>query len=173
MKMTYEMYTKEVLKHFRHPRNMGSIKNPDGVGKAGNQICGDEMFLYIKVKKDKKGRDTLSDIKFQTFGCVSAIATSSMITTLAKGKPIEEALRVTKNDIANALGGLPVIKQHCSILAADALIEAVYDYLSKNKFPVSGELKRNHERIQKQTEIIEEKHKDFIQLEKKIWKIKE
>lgn len=170
MKMTYEMYTKEVIKHFRHPRNMGTIKNPDGIGKAGNQICGDEMWLYIKVKKGREGRDTISDLKFQTFGCVAAVATSSMMTTLAKGKTLDEALKITRIDIANALGGLPQIKQHCSVLAADALTEAVHDYLSKNKRPISNELKRNHERIQRQTKEVEKRFKKYIQLEKKIWK---
>ena len=171
--MTHEMYTKEVLKHFKHPKNMGTIKNPDGIGKVGNQICGDVMWLYIKVKKDKKDRDIISDIRFHTFGCVAAISTSSMITTLAKGKTIEKALEITRNDIASALDGLPRIKLHCSVLAADALTEAIYDYLSKNKLPISDELKKSHERIQQQTEEVEEKFKDYVHLEKKIWKAKE
>lgn len=172
MKMTYETYTKEVLKHFKHPRNLGTIKNPDGTGRVGNQICGDLMHLYIKVKNDKKGRDIISDIKFQTFGCVAAISTSSMITTLAKGKTLEEALKITRSDIAKGLGGLPRIKLHCSVLAADALTEAIYDYMIKNKFEIPEELQKFHERIQKQTHEVEEKHKDYIQLEKKIWKMK-
>ena len=170
--MTHGMYTKEVLKHFKHPKNMGRIENPDGVGKAGNQICGDEMFLYIKVK-EVKGKKIISDIRFQTFGCVSAIATSSMITTLAKGKSLEEALKISRTDIASALGGLPALKQHCSVLAADALVEAVYDYLSKNKLQISVDLQKSHERIQKQTEEVEKKFKDYVHLEKKIWKVKE
>jgi nitrogen fixation NifU-like protein len=165
--MDYQTYTKKVVKHFKCPKNLGKIENADGFGKAGNQICGDEMFLYIKVKKDKRGREILSDIKFQTFGCVAAIATSSMITTLAKGKTIDEALKIGKKDITEALGGLPKIKQHCSILAADALTEAVYDYKSKNKLPISKELKEEHERIQKQTKEVEEAHKDYIKFERK------
>ncbi len=173
MKMTYETYTKEVLKHFKHPRNLGTIKNPDGVGKVGNQICGDLMHLYIKVKKDKKGKDTISDIRFQTFGCVAAISTSSMITTLAKEKSLEEALEITRSDVAKGLGGLPKIKLHCSVLAADALTEAIYNYMIKNRLTISEELQKSHERIQKQTHEVEEKHKDYIQLEKKIWNIKE
>ncbi len=162
------MYTKEVLKNFKHPKNMGVIKNPDGIGKVGNQICGDVMYLYLKIKKDKKDRNIISDIKFQTFGCVTAIATSSMITTLAKGKPLDEALKITRTDIVNALGKLPAIKQHCSALAADALTEAVYDYLSKNRLPISKDLKETHERIQTQTEMVEEKHKDYLKMEKEL-----
>jgi len=173
MKMTQEMYSKEVLKHFKHPKNMGAIKNPDGVGKVGNQICGDVMWLYIKIKKDKKGRDIISDIKFQTFGCVAAISTSSMITTLARGKTLDEALKITRSDVANSLGGLPAVKRHCSVLAADALVEAAYDYLSKNKLPISAILQKSHERIQQQTKEVEEKFKDYVHLEKKIWKVKE
>ncbi len=168
MRMTHEMYTKEVLKNFKHPKNMGAIKNPDGIGKVGNQICGDVMWLYIKVKKNR-----IADIKFQTFGCVAAISTSSMITTLAKGKTIDEALEITKSDVAKGLGGLPKIKLHCSVLAADALVEAVYDYMVKNKLPISEELQKSHERIQQQTEKVEEKFKDYVHLEKKIWKVKE
>jgi nitrogen fixation protein NifU and related proteins len=165
MKMTYEMYTKEVLKHFKHPKNMGKMENSDGTGRVGNKICGDLMELYIKVK-DVKGKKIISDIKFQTFGCVAAISTSSMITSLAKGKTLEEALRITKSDITKSLGGLPTVKQHCSVLAADALAEAIYDYLSKNKLTISKELKQIHERIQRETKIVEEKHKDYIKMEK-------
>jgi nitrogen fixation NifU-like protein len=165
MKMTYEMYTKEVLKHFKHPKNMGKIENPDGIGRVGNKICGDLMELYIKVK-EVKGKKIISDIKFQTFGCVAAISTSSMITSLAKGKTLEEALRITKSDITKSLGGLPAIKLHCSVLAADALSEAIYDYLSKNKLSISKELRQTHKRIQKDTKFVEERHKDYIKMEK-------
>ncbi len=167
--MTGSLYSKEVMKHFRKPKNMGKIKNPSGVGEVGNLVCGDVMYLYIKVKKNKKGKDMISDIKFETFGCVAAISTSSMITTLAKGKTIEEALKITKDNIANDLGGLPKIKLHCSVLAVDALVEAIYDYLSKNKLSIPKELKEKHERIQKQTKYVEEKFKDHIEMEKKIW----
>lgn len=172
MKMTREMYTKQVMKYFKNPRNMGKIKNPDGVGKVGNLYCGDVMWLYIKVKKDKKGKVRIADVKFETFGCVAAIATSSMITDLAKGKTLKEALKVTREDVANALGGLPKIKVHCSVLAADALDEAIYDYLSKKKLPIPKSLAKRHERIKKETAVIEERYKDYIKLEKKIWGIK-
>jgi len=166
------LYTREVMKHFKKPRNMGRIKNPSGVGKVGNIVCGDVMYLYIKVKKNKKGKDIISDIKFETFGCVAAIATSSMITKLAKGKTIEKALKVTKTDVAKGLGGLPKIKLHCSVLASDALTEAIYDYLSKNRLPIPKELDKRHKRIKKETEFVEEKFKDYIKMEKEIWGIK-
>lgn len=122
------MYTEKVMDHFRNPRNMGEIKNPDGFGKVGNPTCGDVMAIYIKVKENK-----IVDIKFKTFGCTAAIATSSILTEIVKGKTIEEALKVTRDDVANELGGLPAIKMHCSNLAADALREAIKDYKRKKK----------------------------------------
>ena len=122
------MYSKKVMEYFRNPKNMGEIKKPDAVGTVGNQICGDIMTIYIKVKDNK-----ISDIKFQTFGCAAAIATSSMITELAKGKRLEEALKITRDDVADELGGLPPIKMHCSNLAADALHEAIKNYKKKMK----------------------------------------
>ncbi|ATZ60610.1 MAG: iron-sulfur cluster assembly scaffold protein [Methanosarcinales archaeon Met12] len=151
------MYTEEVMKQFMHPKNMGEIKNADGIGKAGNFICGDIMWIFIKVEKNKKEEVILKDIKFKTLGCAAAIATSSMITELAKGETLEGALKITKQDVANALGGLPPIKIHCSVLAADALSEAVYDYLSKNDLPISRELVKTHERIGKELETTEKK----------------
>lgn len=148
------LYTKEVLAHFKKPHNMGNIKNADGVGKVGNAKCGDVMYLYIKVAK-KGGNEIIKDVKFETFGCVAAIATSSMVTDLVKGKPIEFALSVTKEKIINGLGGLPPIKMHCSLLATDALHEAIYNYLTKNKRTVPASLKQTHERVVKETEIAE------------------
>lgn len=127
------MYSKKVLEHFTRPHNQGVIKNPSGVGMVGNPTCGDMMKIYIKVKKDAKKREVISDIKFETLGCASAIATSSMITDLAKNKTLEEALKITRNDVAEALEGLPPIKMHCSNLAADSLREAIKDYREKNK----------------------------------------
>ena len=117
-----------------NPRNMGRIENPDGVGRVGNPICGDLMEVMIKVENGR-----IKDIKFKTFGCAAAIATSSMITELAKGKTIEEAMKITRNDIADALEGLPPIKMHCSNLATDALREAIKDYLKKQKGEVRNE----------------------------------
>lgn len=126
------MYSKKVIEHFTHPHNQGTIKNPDGVGMVGNPVCGDLMKIYIKIKNDKK-REVIQDIKFETLGCASAIATSSMITDLAKGKTLDEAIKITRNDVADALEGLPPIKMHCSNLAADGLQAAIKDYRAKNK----------------------------------------
>lgn len=165
------IYTKKVIEYFRNPHNMGRIKNPDGIGKVGNMRCGDVMWLYVKVK-GRGCKKVISDIKFETFGCVAAIATSSMVTDLAKGKTIEEALKITKEDVAKSLGGLPKIKLHCSVLASDALAEAIYDYMHKKKIPIPEDLRKRHERIVRDTKIIEERYKDYIEMEKKVWKIK-
>ena len=120
------MYSEKVMELFKKPHNLGRMKNPDGIGKVGNPICGDVMYIYIKVKDNK-----IKDVKFETFGCAAAIATSSMITDLARGKTLEDALKITREDIAKEVGGLPVIKLHCSNLAADALHEAIKDYKKK------------------------------------------
>ena len=120
------MYSDLVMEHFANPRNVGTIENPDGVGLEGNPVCGDLMKIYIKVEDDR-----IADIKFQTFGCGAAIATSSMVTEMVKGKTIDEALSITNRAVAKALGGLPPIKMHCSNLAADALHKAIEDYRRK------------------------------------------
>ena len=120
------MYGELVLEHFNNPRNSGSIPDPDGIGLAGDTICGDLLKIQIKVNDDR-----IDDIKFQTFGCGAAIASSSMVTEMVKGKTIDEAMAVTNEDVANALGGLPPAKMHCSNLAADALHKAVEDYKAK------------------------------------------
>jgi len=117
------VYSKKVMDHFTNPRNVGVIEKPDGFGKVGNPVCGDLMEMYIKVEND-----IITDIKFKTFGCGSAIATSSMVTELAIGKTIDEALEITRNDVAEELDGLPPQKMHCSNLAADALHAAIEDY---------------------------------------------
>lgn len=121
-------YSKKVMEHFMNPKNVGVIENPDGYGKVGNPVCGDMMEIYIKVKDD-----IIIDIKFKTFGCGSAIATSSMVTELAIGKKVDEAMKLTRNDVANELDGLPPQKMHCSNLAADALHEAIKDYKNKKE----------------------------------------
>ncbi len=120
------MYSDKVMEHFSNPRNVGEIPDADGIGKVGNPQCGDVMWLYIKVKDN-----IITDIKFKTFGCGAAIATSSMITELARGKTIEEAKKISRADVADELGGLPAVKMHCSNLAADALKEAIKDYEAK------------------------------------------
>ena len=125
-------YSKKVIENFLHPKNMGEIKNPDGIGKIGNPRCGDVMWVYIKIGKKNK-KEFIKDIKFKTFGCTAAIATSSMITQLAKGKTLDKAKKITRKDIAESLKGLPPIKMHCSNLASDALKLAIEDYKNKSK----------------------------------------
>jgi len=119
-------YSNKVMEHFAHPRNVGVIEDPSGIGKVGNPVCGDIMELYIKVDNGK-----ITDAKFRTFGCGAAIATSSMITEMVKGKTIEEALEISNKAVAEALEGLPAVKMHCSVLAEDALRSAIDDYLKK------------------------------------------
>src|SRR3990167_2872109 len=121
-------YSDKVMEHFRNPRNVGEIPDADGIGNVGNPICGDIMRLYIKVENDK-----IIDAKFKTFGCGAAIATSSMVTELVKDKTIEEALKISNRAVAEALGGLPPIKMHCSVLAEEALKSAIDDYLKKKE----------------------------------------
>lgn len=121
------MYSDKVMDHFSNPRNCGEIENPSGEGTVGNPTCGDLMTIYIDVDGN-----VIKDIKFKTFGCGAAIATSSMITEIAIGKTIEEALAISRNDVADALDGLPPVKMHCSNLAADALAAAIENYKSKN-----------------------------------------
>lgn len=151
------LYTKEVMKHFKSPHNYGKIKNADGIGKVGNIVCGDVMWLYIKIDKER-----IKDIKFETFGCVAAISTSSVITDLAKGKTLKEAMNIEKDDIIKSLGGLPSVKFHCSVLAVDALIEAIYDYLSKNKREIPKKLEAQHVKILKAKEIIEKRYAKWM-----------
>jgi nitrogen fixation NifU-like protein len=122
------MYSEKVMEHFQNPRNVGEIKDADGVGEIGNAVCGDIMKLYIKVKDNQ-----ILDAKFQTFGCGAAIATSSMVTELVKGKTLEEAEKISRDTVAEALDGLPPIKMHCSNLAADALHKAIEDYRNRIK----------------------------------------
>jgi nitrogen fixation protein NifU and related proteins len=135
--------------------------------------CGDVMWLYIKVAKNKAGKETVKDIKFETFGCVAAIATSSAITDIAKGMALEEAYNIDKKAIVDKLGGLPPIKLHCSVLAADALVEAVYDYYTKKKRVIPADLEEKHQRIQKERDIVEEKYKDWVSKEEQINKHKQ
>ena len=120
-------YSKKVLEHFRHPKNVGKIRQADGVGEVGNLVCGDIMRLYIKVKEE-----VIEDVKFETYGCAAAIATSSVVSEMAKGKKIDEVLKMNNRDIIRALGGLPPIKIHCSLLALEALKAAIGDYKKKS-----------------------------------------
>ncbi len=148
------------MEHFRNPHNLGKIKNPDGIGEVGNLTCGDVMHLYIKIGKSK-GKEIIKDIKFETFGCAAAISTSSVITDLAKGKTLKQAMKIDNNNVVESLGSLPPIKIHCSLLAVDALSEAIYDYLSKNKKDIPQELEKKHKKIEKEKQEIEKQYKKW------------
>jgi nitrogen fixation NifU-like protein len=124
------MYSEKVMDHFMNPRNMGEIENPDGTGMVGNPVCGDMMKIMLKIEND-----IITDVKFKTFGCGAAIATSSMATELVKGKTLTEALAVTNKAVAEALDGLPPVKMHCSVLAEDGIRSAINDYLTRNGRP--------------------------------------
>jgi nitrogen fixation NifU-like protein len=126
------MYSDKVMEHFSNPRNIGEINNADGVGEVGNPVCGDMMSFYIKVEDDK-----ISDIKYKTFGCVAAIAVSSMVSEMALGKTLAEAKTITKKSVAESLDGLPKEKLHCSNLGADALAKAIADFENKGNIPAS------------------------------------
>ena len=158
------------MKHFRHPCNVGKMRNYDGLGKIGNLLCGDILWLYIKIGKNKQGKEIIKKASFSTFGCTVAIANSSLITTMAKGKILEEAMQITKEDLLKKLGKVPPFKIHCSLLAADALFEAIYDYLSKKKKEIPKEFQERHQRIEKEEKIIEERYKEWIKLEEKMHK---
>ncbi len=134
------MYSEEVMKHFTNPMNVGEMDNPDGIGEAGNPVCGDMMTFYIKVKDGK-----IEDVKYKTFGCVAAIAVSSKVSELVKGKTLDEAKRLSKKAVAEALGGLPKEKMHCSNLGAEALSKAIADYESKKG--IKSEQEHQHEVI--------------------------
>ena len=138
------VYSSKVIDHFTHPRNLGKIKNPDAVGEAGNPVCGDMMTIYLKIGKKSaqdgsatggkikdKTVEYIKDIKFETLGCAAAIATSSMVTILAMGKTLDDALKITRGQVADELGSLPPIKMHCSNLAAEALQNAIKEYRKK------------------------------------------
>ena len=120
-------YSEKVMQEFLNPKNMGKIDGADGIGKVGNPVCGDVMWIYIKVEDDR-----IVDVKFQTFGCVAAIATSSKVTQLVKGKTVEEALKITNKAVAEALDGLPPIKMHCSLLAEEGIKAAIEDYMKRH-----------------------------------------
>ncbi len=148
------MYNAKTIKYFTKPRNYGKIADPSGIGKVGNVVCGDVMWLYLKVVKGKKGQEIIKNATFESFGCVAAIATSSITTELVKGKTLSEALAMSHKDVTDALGGLPLIKIHCSLLAVDALTEAIYDYLVKTKAKIPTGLAEKHKIIQKKTKIV-------------------
>jgi nitrogen fixation protein NifU and related proteins len=159
------MYTEKVIDHFRNPHNMGKLEDYSAVGKVGNIVCGDVMWLYIKVDKDEAGREIISDISWETFGCTAAIATSSMVSEMARGKTIDEAIAITNRDVAGELGGLPPVKMHCSALAADALNEAIYAYLSEKGRDIPPALAKRHEHLAKEMESLEKRYAAFLSKE--------
>ena len=151
-------YSEKVIKYFTKPKNVGKIKNPDGVGEAGNIICGDLMRIYLKIGKDKKGKEIIKDIKFETYGCLAAIASCSVLTEIAKGKTIKEALAIDRKRILEKLGGLPPVKIHCSLLGVSALWQAIYNYLKKRKRKIPKKLAQLCEKIEKEKKEVEKRH---------------
>ena len=129
--MAEQPYSDKVMDHFTNPRNVGEIPDASGIGNVGNPICGDVMRMYLKIENN-----VITDVKFKTFGCGAAIATSSMVTEMVKGKTIEEALTISNKAVADALGGLPAVKMHCSVLAEEALRSALKDYYTKQGLPI-------------------------------------
>ena len=127
------MYSDKVMDLFRHPKNIGEMKNADAVGKVGNPTCGDLMWVYLKVEENKKGEEVIKDITVKTFGCVAAIATSSALTEIVKGMPLKEAEKITRENVADYVGGLPPAKIHCSVLAVDGLQKAIEEYKNKKQ----------------------------------------
>ncbi len=160
------MYTEKVIEHFRHPHHMGKLPDYSAIGKVGNVVCGDVMWLYIKVDKDEKGHEVITDISWETFGCTAAIATSSMVSDIAKGKTLEAAIAITNREVAKELGGLPPVKMHCSALAADALNEAIYAYLTQAGQEIPPVLVRRHERIAEEMATLERRYQAFADKEK-------
>ncbi len=164
-------YSKKVLQIFQNPENYGKLKNADGIGKAGNVVCGDVMAIYIKVEKNKLKKDVISDIKFETFGCVAAIATSSIVTTLAKGKTLEAALKIGREDVIKDLNGLPPTKVHCSLLSTDALFMAIFDFYQKHDpKKITKTLMARHEKIEQEQSEIKKRYKTWVNEEEKMLK---
>ena len=152
------LYSKKVLKIFGNPKNFGEIKNPDSIGKVGNIRCGDEMWLYLKINQ-KDNQEIISDIKIKTFGCVAAIATSSVVADLARGITLDKALQINERSILKSTGPLPQVKIHCSLLASDALHEAIYNYLKKNNKIITPKLEKIHQKIVFKNKLLAKKFK--------------
>ncbi len=148
------MYSKRVMELFRHPKGCRKMENPDAVGEAGSFLCGDIMKVYLKIGKKKDGL-FIKDISFQSFGCVANISSSSQTVELAKGKTLDEAIKIKNMDIVRKLGSLPSVKIHCSVLAVDALREAIYNYLKGKKLPIPKEVLESHKRVQKELKEVE------------------
>ena len=156
------MYSEKVMEHFNNPRNVGVIADADGVGEVGNPVCGDVMKITISVDE---GDDRITDVKFQTLGCGAAIATSSIVTEMAKGMTVQEAAKITKQEVADELGGLPPAKMHCSVLATDGLKVAVDDYLVKHgREPVAGPIKSSDPHFDPHADEDEPSHEEACDL---------
>jgi len=153
----YGPYTERIIEHFKNPRNMGEMEDADAVSKVGAPICGDELWLYLKVDDNDEGEPYIKEISFQSFGCAAAVATGSVITELAKGKTLKEALEIKFKDVDEYLGGLPKIKVHCSLLSCDALHDAIYQYYKKHDIQIPENLELLHEKIVKGTNIARQK----------------
>lgn len=161
-------YSKKVLQIFQNPENYGKMRNPDGIGRAGNIVCGDVMAIYIRVTKNKLNKEIISDIKFETFGCVAAIATSSIITKLAINKTLDQALKIGKHNVIKNLHGLPPAKVHCSLLSTDALFEAILDYYMKtNPKKITKEMEKRHLLIVEDQKEIKKRYKNWVDNEEK------
>lgn len=156
------------MEHFNNPRNQRKMENPDAIGKVGNALCGDVMWIYIKVSENDQGEEVIEDISWETFGCTAAIATSSMVTELAKGETLDEALEITNKKVAEELDGLPSVKMHCSNLAADGLVEAIYNYLDSQGREIPDQLANKHEQIQQHMEKVEEEYGDYVEMEEEM-----
>ena len=148
-------YSETVIDHARNPRNVGNIAKCDGFGQDEGE-CGDTLAVWLSVDKNR-----ITNATFWTDGCGTSIACGSMVTEMAKGKTIDEALKISQKEIVDSLGGLPPVKIHCSVLAADALSEAIYNYLKKNKKTIPAELEKRHRRIEKERQMVEEKYHDW------------
>lgn len=156
------------MEHFNNPQNQRKMENPDAIGKVGNALCGDVMWIYIKVDENEEGDEIIEDISWETFGCTAAIATSSMVTELAKGEKLEEALEISNEKVAEELDGLPSVKMHCSNLAADGLVEAIYNYLDSSEKEIPDDLKKRHEQIKKHMQKVEEEYGDYVEMEEEM-----
>ncbi|MBS3735597.1 iron-sulfur cluster assembly scaffold protein [Candidatus Bipolaricaulota bacterium] len=162
------MYSEKVMEHFNNPQNQRKMEDPDAIGKVGNALCGDVMWIYVEVGENEVGKEIIEDISWETFGCTAAIATSSMVTELAKGETLEKALEITNEKVAEELDGLPSVKMHCSNLAADGLVEAIYNYLDSSNKEIPEDLRKRHEQIEQHMEKVQEEYGDYVEMEEEM-----
>lgn len=156
------------MEHFNNPQNQRKMEDPDAIGKVGNALCGDVMWIYVEVGENEVGKEIIEDISWETFGCTAAIATSSMVTELAKGETLEKALEITNEKVAEELDGLPSVKMHCSNLAADGLVEAIYNYLDSSNKEIPEDLRKRHEQIEQHMEKVQEEYGDYVEMEEEM-----